>query len=778
MAEEDFQQEDELAKDLGFKEALTIGVGVMIGAGIFILPSHALGNAGPAAILSYLLAAVIAMISAASTAEVSTGMPKSGGLYYFISRALGSFWGTIAGVALWLSLAIAVAFYLQGFGEYLARILPFQANHILIGFITGIIFIAINYRGVKESGSTQNIITGSLVLILLVFFILGIFYVDTSNLTPFFPFGPMEIFPVTALVFVSFIGFGEIAAVAEEVQDPGKNMPRALLGAVIIPTTIYVAVLVVAAGLIPFEEIIGIEAPIVEAARMFSGGIGALVITFAALLATASSANASILASSRIGFAMGRDDILPGLFNDVHEKYYTPYKAILITGAITIFLVLTADVESLSKAAGVLTLISYALVNISLIVLRLRPPEDYRPSFLCPGYPYLQILGAISSIAVIFLAEPAAQITTLVLIAISVIWYYTYGKKRSQVKGISTEIDWKTEFSFVNTPDNLSAALEGYTPSMAGREFSPYHVLTAVANPASGRSLIDISSKLIDRTSLDSEVSVLNILEVPSQLPLRSAKNREDIMQERTETQSKLFNITQEMAAETGVAINPRVKYSRDRYKTMYNTIKDESIDFLMLGWHGAMNVSKISRSMVGRLVRTAPCRVGVLKDRGINELDKFCNILVPFRGSEHAKLGFKLAADFAEEDDCNITVLRVINPGADKEKEKQEAKKEIEALNTGVENYKIKVVENRTVADGIITETRDENYDLVIMGASKQWRYKNMLFGSIPDLVTDSVETSVLMVRDFDQSISKTVEEEAKAETDDSPGREEPEKI
>ena len=122
--------------------------------------------------------------------------------------------------------------------------------------------------------------------------------------------------------------------------------------------------------------------------------------------------------------------------------------------------------------------------------------------------------------------------------------------------------------------------------------------------------------------------------------------------------------------------------------------------------------------------------------------------------------------------------MLRVINPGADKEKEKQEAKKEIEALNTGVENYKIKVVENRTVADGIITETRDENYDLVIMGASKQWRYKNMLFGSIPDLVADSVETSVLMVRDFDQSISKTVEEEAKAETDDSPGREEPEKI
>ena len=765
---------DELARDLGFFEALTIGVGVMIGAGIFILPSYALGNAGPGAIFSYILAGVIAMISAASTAEVATGMPKSGGLYYFISRALGSFWGTIAGVALWLSLAIAVAFYLQGFGEYLAMILPFQASHIIIGLIAGFIFIGINYRGVKESGTTQNIITAVLVLILAAFFMWGIFHVDTANLTPVFPFGTGEIMPVTALVFVSFIGFGEIVAVAEEVKDPGRNMPRALLGAVVIPTSIYVGVLLVAAGLIPFEEIVGIEAPIVEAARIFSGGLGALAITFAALLATASSANASILASSRISFAMGRDKILPELFNDVHENFFTPHKSILLTGLITLVLVAVADVESLSNTAGILTLISYALVNISLIVLRLSPPEDYRPSFLCPGYPYVQILGAISSIAIIFFAEMITLLATAVLIIVSVLWYLVYGRERSLVSGISAEIDWKNEFSFINTPDNLKPVLEGGPAAAAEERFSSYHVLTAVANPASGRSLLNISSKLIDRTALDSEVSVLNIIEIPGQLPLDAARQREDFMEERRQTQQKLFELTDEVAAETGLAINPRVKYSRNRYRTMINTIKHENIDFLMLGWQGAMNVSKISRSMVGQLVRKAPCRIGVLKDRGLEQLNK---ILVPFRGSEHAKLGVKLAADFAENGDSIVEILRVVKPGADKEKERKLAAEEISELDVDESRIKIIVVENDTVTDGIIETTENTDYDLVVMGASKQWKYKNMLFGSIPDIVADSVNTSVLMVRDYDSQISKTIDDEVAADAERA-GDEEPEKI
>ncbi|MFW5789883.1 MAG: amino acid permease [Bacillota bacterium] len=778
MSEKNIQQE-ELVKDLGLTEALTIGIGVMIGAGIFILPRFAIGNAGPAAIFSYILAGLIAMISAASTAEVATGMPKSGGLYYFISRALGTFWGTIAGVALWLSLSFAVAFYLQGFGEYLAMLLPFQADHIAIALIVGVMFIVINYRGVKESGTTQNIITAILLAILIGFVGWGAFNVDPTKLTPFFPYGGGEILPVTALVFVSFIGFGEIAAVAEEVQNPGRNLPLALFGSVIIPTVLYVAVILVAAGILPLEGIIDLEAPIVEAARAFAGTFGAIAVTFGALMATASSANASVLASSRISFAMGRDKILPDFFNDIHEKYFTPSKAILLTGGITIFLVLVANVENLSGAAGVLTLVNYALVNVAVIVLRMRPPEDYRPNYTTPGYPYLQVIGAVSSVGIIFMADRSSQISAVVLIGLSLVWYFIYSRKKSTIQGVSAEINWEEEYSFINTPDNLTPVLPSFNTDNVERkpEIAPYHLMTAVANPDSGRPLLNISNKLLERADIESEISVLNIIEIPEQLSLEVVRDDENLFEKRKKNQKDLFELSQELSAETGNIINPRIKYSRNKYKTMHQMIVSENVDFLMLGWQGTMNISKISKSLVGQMVRKAPCKVGVLKDRNLEEIQR---VIVPFRGSEHATFGLDLAGDFCNKEDAIVTVLRVIKPGGDKDIEYNHAKSEVEKVLTKSRdiNYEIKVVENEVVADGIIEETNNDNYDLLIIGASKEWRVKNILFGSIPDVVADSVDCSVLMVRTFGAKISKEVKRFTDKEDKKIVESDEPEKI
>lgn len=769
----------ELAKDLGLIEALAIGIGVMIGAGIFILPRFAIGNAGPAAIFSYLLAGVIALVSAASTAEIATGMPKSGGLYYFISRALGTFWGTIAGIALWLSLSFAVAFYLQGFGEYLALLLPFQANHIAIALIVGIMFVIINYRGVKESGKTQNAITGILLVILAGFITWGAFNVEPDKLTPFFPYGGGEILPVTAIVFVSFIGFGEIAAVAEEIKDPGRNLPLALFGSVLIPTLLYVAVILVAAGILPLAGIIDLEAPIVEAARLFAGTFGAIAVTFGALMATASSANASVLASSRISFAMGRDKILPEFFNEIHEIYFTPHKSILLTGAITIFLVAVADVEGLSSSAGVLTLVNYALVNVALIVLRIKPPKNYRPAYTAPGFPYLQIIGAISSVGIIFLAKRPAQIGAGVLLILSLIWFFAYSKSKSPLTGVSQSIDWKSEYSFWNTPDNLTPLLTTGEPTkFQEMEFSPYHLLVAVANPKSGRALLNISNKLLERTSLESEISVINIIEIPDQLSLEAAKETEELFQERKMVQKDLFELSQEIASIESTVINPRVKYSRNRLKTMLDTIRNENVNFLVLGWQGKMNISKISSSMVGKLVRQAPCKVGVLKNRELKELNK---ILVPFRGSEHAEFGLDLAGDFTEgKEDSLVTILRVVKPGTDHEKVYAEAKKDVEKTLSENENvnYEIKIVENDIVADGIVNESDENNYDLIIIGASKEWRVKNILFGSIPDVVTDRVDCSVLLVRTYDSKISKEVNKVSQLEETKTKESDEPEKI
>src|SRR6056297_1461830 len=210
----------DLRRELGFWDALTIGAGTMIGAGIFLLAGVALEMSGPAAIFAYLLSGIVCMITASSAAELATGMPTSGGDYYFVSRSLGPAFGAISGVGIWLSLTFAIAFYLFGMGEYLSQFLPVSA--FWGAFIGGILLTVLNVVGAKESGRTQVIIVLTLFAILGGFSLLGVFEIDTENFSPFFPFGTEPIFGTTALVFVSFLGFVKIAAGAEEIKDPSK----------------------------------------------------------------------------------------------------------------------------------------------------------------------------------------------------------------------------------------------------------------------------------------------------------------------------------------------------------------------------------------------------------------------------------------------------------------------------------------------------------------------------------------------------------------------------
>lgn len=437
----DFTSQQELAKELGLKEALTIGVGTMIGAGIFVLPRLAIDIAGPGAFLSYLLSGIVCLITASSLAEIATGMPKSGGIYFFLSRALGSFVGTLSGLSIWISLTFSVSFYLLGLGEYLALFLPF--NDIALALIAGAFFTYINYRGAKETGKTQTLIVGILVPIILVYLIWGFVNVDISLWSPMLPRGAGAVFPATAVVFVSFLGFAQIASVAEEIKEPGRNLPRAIMGSVVIVTLLYIPVILVITGVLPIPDIVAHETPVVEVARLFAGGFGAAAITFAALLATASSANASIMASSRINFAMGRDSIFPQWLNQVHARYLTPHRPILMTGILALIMLVSADVEALSSSASVLMLLNYALINLIVIVLRKSPPEGYRPSYRSFGYPYLHIIGALASFAIIFQATTFAQITAVILIVSGIFWFLIWRRSRADIDSAVSDMRWR-----------------------------------------------------------------------------------------------------------------------------------------------------------------------------------------------------------------------------------------------------------------------------------------------------------------------------------------------
>lgn len=439
----------ELERTLGLTEALMIGVGTMIGAGIFVLPGPAAGEAGPAIAISFVIGGLIALLTALSASELATAMPRAGGSYHFINQGLGPLFGSIAGFGNWLGLAFASAFYVIGFGSYLGLLLevivepptlalgPLVLSEAQIGgFLGAVIFIGVNYVSTEETGNLQNIIVFGLLGILFVFALLGILVADFSTLTPLTPEGAGSILPGTALVFVSYLGFVKITTVAGEIKQPSRNLPRALIGSVVLVTVMYAVIMVIVLGVVDRGEIADSETAVADVAGIVFGdllgmtALGIGLLTFAGLLATASSANASILAASRINYAMGRDRIFSPKLNAIHSRFKTPYRAILLTGVFILLFVLIGDVALLAKAASVLHLVVYGLLNIALIVFRETDQVAYDPPYRVPLYPWVPILGALTSFGLIAFMDPLEIGLGFVFVVVSIIWYLAYARSR------------------------------------------------------------------------------------------------------------------------------------------------------------------------------------------------------------------------------------------------------------------------------------------------------------------------------------------------------------
>ena len=248
----------ELERSIGLTGGLSIGIGTMIGAGIFVFPGLAAGRAGPAAAGSFAIGAFIALLVALPASELATAMPKSGGGYYFISRALGALPGAIVGISIWLGLVFATAFYLVGFGNYAAAVLA-EAGVSLGGasvvvplaLVFGVLLTGLNLFGTENAAKLQNYVVGLLLTILVLFLgyggldALGVFG-SASTPERFMPFGPLPMFTTAALVFTSYLGFAQVATVAGDIKQPGRNLPLAMIGSVLIVGILYVATIFVA----------------------------------------------------------------------------------------------------------------------------------------------------------------------------------------------------------------------------------------------------------------------------------------------------------------------------------------------------------------------------------------------------------------------------------------------------------------------------------------------------------------------------------------------------
>ena len=750
----------DLRRELGFWDALTIGAGTMIGAGIFLLAGVALELTGPAAIFAYLISGVICIITASSAAELATGMPTSGGDYFFVSRSLGPAFGAISGVGIWLSLTFAISFYLFGLGEYLSQFLPLTPFWGAV--LGGILLIILNIVGAKESGRTQVVVVLTLFAILGGFSAVGFFNIETANLNPFFPMGIEPIYTTTALVFVSFLGFVKIAAVAEEIKNPSKNLPRALIGSVALVTILYLIILLVIAGIFPQSTIREVKDPLTTAARQMLGGFGGIAIIFAGLLATLSSANASIMASSRINLAMARDRMVPNWLSKIHKKLLTPYRAILLTGFLALGFLLIESLEDLAKIASVLQLYSYAALNIGCVVLRAANPDWYKPSYRTPGNPFGQVLAALGCLGVIFYSGPFAQIAVVILIVVSLAWYATWGRNKvsidhaiPQFKQQWQQHGWKL---FVQPTEKVvKEEVEEWIPSKRPLNTTkPRHLVTALANPEHETDLLRMAQFISAGDKEAGIVEGMHFIHVPYQTPISTIREK---LEQRPSIQRKIDQILEESEqATTHIASKYQgvlrqtdfrsiTDAAHDVFGAMISETQSRGADMLLMGWQGGFSVGRIYNSPVQRIIKNLKSDVGILKDRGLDHIE---SILIPWGGGLHARLGLEIAVRIARVQDARLKILRLVKAGTNIEEERESLLETIRPLLKDFERFQIEIRKADDVTSGIMTDFEEDEHDLLIIGASREYGIRNVLIGTIPDIIADRAPCSVLMVRRY----------------------------
>ncbi|MFQ6109030.1 MAG: amino acid permease [Candidatus Aminicenantales bacterium] len=733
-----------LARDLSLGAAISVGVGTMIGAGIFILPGIVASKAGPAVLISFATCGLVAVLIALCMAELSTGMPYAGGGYLFVVRAFGPLVGSIMGWCLWLSLIFASAFYMIGFGYYVGDALGLPPVGIALAMTA---FLGLlNFIGAKETGGTQLVIVIMLLSILLSFFFRAILSVDVGRMKPFVPpeIGFTGVLITLPILFITFLGFAEISAISEEVRNPGRNLPRSLVGSVVIVTIVYCAVVFCILGLRKYNDpSMASETVLMDLARMLLGHVGYFLILLGGILATVSSANASVMAASRISFAMGRDELLPYWFNQIHFRFKTPYRSIGVTTVLTMLLLVTigGHLELLAEVAGFLSLVLYGLITLACMLMRYAKLDWYKPTFQTPGYPVVPLLGLLGCVFVIANTSRATLLIGNMIIAASFIWYVLFLRKQTQLRGASNILLQQK----VIKP--LVVRAEEYLNTRG--EILPM-ILVPLANPETERSLLALSTALARRRK--ARLQLIHVINVPIQTPLGAGRVEYDKLRKEKET---LLDMASRHAAELGIRARTSAIVAHNVPSAILSVADTSHTDFIVMGWRGEVRAPRVQRTSVAAVLKVAKENVIVLKDRG---LERVRRILVPLRGGSHAQLGLSIAHELAQEWGATITAFNVqvgtgpVPDSSEFDRESVSLFKSVAedfvrdtAVKAGVP-AEIKVAIHKDVARAIVEEA--EHHDLIVMGASNEWTLRRWLFGSLPDQVANLAPVSVIMVR------------------------------
>ena len=417
-----------LKKELTLLNVYAIATGTTLSAGFFLLPGIAFNEAGPAVVLSYMIAAIPLIPAMFSMVELSTAMPRAGGAYYFLDRSMGPFVGTIGGLGTWLALVFKTAFALIGMGAYLSIFWP-EVPIVMLAVILAVLFGIVNLFGAKKTGTFQVFMVFALLLILLAFIGKGIPEINSVHFEGFFDKGTVSIISTAGLVYISYVGVTNIASVAEEVQNPERNLPLGVFLAIGTAIIVYAVGTTIMVGVLPANELAQDLTPVASTAEIIFGEWGKIAVTVAAVIAFASVANAGILSASRYPLAMSRDHLIPSKFAKLTARNI-PHYGIAVTVGLIILLILTLDIARIAKLASAFQLLMFAFICLAVVVMRESQIEAYDPGYRSPFYPWMQIFGVFSPLWLIAEMGALPILFSLGLVTLGTVWYFAYAQNR------------------------------------------------------------------------------------------------------------------------------------------------------------------------------------------------------------------------------------------------------------------------------------------------------------------------------------------------------------
>jgi amino acid transporter/nucleotide-binding universal stress UspA family protein len=720
-----------LRRDLGLAEVLMIGLGPNIGSTIFVLIGFAVGIAGPAIILAFILNFFVTLFTAMAYAELASAFPETGGGYLWIKEGLPAPFGFLGGWMSWVGHCIACAVYSLGFGLGVSALLQqygidfFGLSPDAVGKIFAVViavaFIYLNYRGVKGAGRSELLVSIFLIGIIAIFVLFCVGYVlgygvTGDAFTPFFNSGGLlSVATSMAFTFMIFEGYEVVAQTGEEAKDPETTVPKAMFLCISISCVLFVVIAVVTLAVLgqTATAAAGADALILASSKAVPF-IGGALISIGIIVGSVAAVNSIVFSASRVSFAMGRDGNLPQRFGKLHKANQTPTMALLFSGTIIILASVLLPINSVASVADILILLLFTLVNVAAITLRRKRP-DVKRHFITPFFPVIPLVGIGTKLflaVTLFAYEPLAWYLAFVVMFAGLLLHY-FARARKEIERIAV----------------------AEKPPLTEEQRKIYRVLVPVEDPKH-LSLIDVGATIA--TAHGGELLLVSVVEVPTAVPLDAVDQK--LVEDRKKMLEKLKRVGETRGART----RAMVAISHEIVTAIIDTAKDEAANTVLIGWKGYTRSQKrVFGRKLDEILRQTPCDVILLKaeDRLVAE-----KVLVLSGGLWHVSSATEVAAWLAKSWGGRVTILDAIINEAHLAKAREYAKRLTGIVESEGVLVVTKEVHPETIVGGVVAESME--YDLLVMGASSARGWERFAFGPIQDRIIKSAKCPVLVYK------------------------------